>query len=219
MRNSEILENYSTEFETIGKIKAGEKDFFEILIRRYNEVLYKVGRAYGFGHDDVQDLMQETHIAAYQNLHKFEERSAYKTWLIRIMLNKCYQLAQKTTNKIVTDFSEPSSTGAVFPAQNIPFSDTRQEIVNRELGVVLEKCIEKLPIDYRTVFVLRELEGLNVQETAEAVNISEANVKVRLNRAKTMLRKQLESWYPQAQVYEFNLIYCDKVVENVYEKI
>src|SRR5688572_23138386 len=127
MSNTEILQNHTAESETIGKIKAGEKDFFEILIRRYNGVLYKVGRAYGFGHDDVQDLMQETHIAAYQNLHKFEERSTYKTWLIRIMLNKCYQLAQKTTNKILAEFSEPSSTGAVFSEQNIPFSDTRQE--------------------------------------------------------------------------------------------
>jgi RNA polymerase sigma-70 factor (ECF subfamily) len=67
--------------------------------------------------------------------------------------------------------------------------------------------------------VLRELEGLNVLETAEATNISEANVKVRLNRAKTMLRKQLESWYPKATVYEFNLIYCDKMVARVMDKI
>jgi len=85
--------------------------------------------------------------------------------------------------------------------------------------VVLEKCIEQLAPEYRTVFVLRELEGLNVQETADAVQISEANVKVRLNRAKTMLRKQLESWYPKAAVYEFNLIYCDQVVKNVFQRI
>ena len=126
---------------------------------------------------------------------------------------------QKKSQQANAVFSEASHTGAVFTPETLPFSDTRKEILNRELGLVLENCIEKLPADYRTVFVLRELEGLNVQETAEAVNISEANVKVRLNRAKTMLRKQLESWYPQAQVYEFNLIYCDKVVENVFSQI
>ena len=219
MRHSATLLKTANDLETIGKIKAGEKDFFELLIRRYNAALYKVGRAYGFGHDDVQDLMQETHIAAFQNLHKFEERSTYKTWLIRIMLNKCYHLAQKNRQLLKSEFTEPTSTGAVFPSQTIQFSDARHEVLNRELGQVLEKCIEKLPLDYRTVFVLRELEGLNVQETAEATNITEANVKVRLNRAKAMLRKQLESWYPQAAVYEFNLIYCDKMVTTVMEKL
>jgi RNA polymerase sigma factor (sigma-70 family) len=219
MRTAAILENYATDFETIGKIKAGEKELFELLIRRYNGVLYKVGRAYGFGHDDVQDLMQEAHIAAYRNLDKFEERATYKTWLIRIMLNKCYQWAQKNAQYTGASFSEATSTGLPFSPEKVPFSDGSREILNRELGLVLEKCIEKLPADYRTVFVLRELEGMNVQETAEAVNISEANVKVRLNRAKGMLRKQLESWYPQAAVYEFNLIYCDKIVEGVLRKI
>src|SRR5688572_3899714 len=219
MHKPDVLSSLATDPEIIARIASGEKDYFEILIRRYNSVLYKVGRSYGLPHDDVQDLMQETHISAFLNLSKFEERSTYKTWLIRIMLNKCYHFMQKKSKQATTGFSEPSHTGAVFTPETLPFSDTRKEILNRELGLVLENCIEKLPTDYRTVFVLRELEGLNVQETAEAVNISEANVKVRLNRAKTMLRKQLESWYPQAQVYEFNLIYCDKVVEKVYEKI
>ncbi|MFC5271365.1 sigma-70 family RNA polymerase sigma factor [Adhaeribacter terreus] len=219
MHDPETLNKTFPESETIRKIIAGEKDYFEILIRRYNGALYKVGRAYGFGHDDVQDLMQETHIAAFQNLHKFEDRSTYKTWLIRIMLNKCYKLAQKNSRQINAEFSEPVSTGAVLQPQIIPFSDARHEVLNRELGQVLEKCIEKLPVVYRTVFVLRELEGMNVQETAEAANISEANVKVRLNRAKIILRKQLESWYPKAAVYEFNLIYCDTMVNRVMEKI
>ena len=219
MFKPDVLSGVATDPEIIAKITAGEKDYFEILIRRYNGVVYKIGRSYGLPHDDVQDLMQETHISAFLNLSKFEERSTYKTWLIRIMLNKCYHFMQKKSQQAKTVFSEASSTTAVFTPETLPFSDTRQEILNRELGLVLENCIEKLPTDYRTVFVLRELEGLSVLETAEAVNITEANVKVRLNRAKTMLRKQLESWYPQAQVYEFNLIYCDNVVENVFARI
>ena len=219
MFKPDVLAGVATDPEIIARIKAGEKDYFEILIRRYNGALYKVGRSYGMPHADVEDLMQETHIAAFLNLGKFEERSAYKTWLIRIMLNKCYHFMQKKSQQNKAVFSEASTTGAVFTPETIAFSDTRKEILNRELGAVLETCIEKLPADYRTVFVLRELEGLNVQETAEATNISEANVKVRLNRAKTMLRKQLESWYPKASVYEFNLIYCNKIVENVFEKI
>ena len=217
MNQPAVMASCASDAEIITKIMAGEKDYFEILIRRYNSVLYKIGRSYGFTHDDVQDLMQETHLAAYQNMPKFEARSTYKTWLIRIMLNKCYHWTQKV-NHIKNTFSEATTTGNVQPHAG-PNADVRQEILNRELGLVLEKCIEKLPLEYRTIFVLRELEGLNIQETAQAANISETNVKVRLNRAKTMLRKQLENWYPQAAVYEFNLVYCDKIVENVISKI
>jgi RNA polymerase sigma factor (sigma-70 family) len=219
MQKPDVLAGCATDSEIISKIRTGEKDYFEILIRRYNSALYKVGRSYGFAHDDVQDLMQETHISAYLYLDKFEERSTYKTWLIRIMLNKCFNWSQKKSTKSNLTFSDVSSTVTSFSPENLPFSDTRNEVLNRELGMVLEKCIEQLSPDYRTVFVLRELEGLSILETAEAINISEANVKVRLNRAKAMLRKQLESWYPQAAVYEFNLIYCDQVVENVFQKI
>jgi DNA-binding Lrp family transcriptional regulator len=76
-----------------------------------------------------------------------------------------------------------------------------------------------IPEDYRIVFSLREMSGLNVSETAEALNISEANVKVRLNRAKSMLRKEIEKTYTPQEIFEFNLIYCDTMVENVMKKI
>jgi RNA polymerase sigma-70 factor (ECF subfamily) len=80
-----------TELEVIKRIKEGETELFEILIRRNNPFLYKVGMSYGFHHEDVEDLMQETFISAYVNLEKFESRSSFKTWIIRIMLNQCYQ--------------------------------------------------------------------------------------------------------------------------------
>lgn len=98
-------------------------------------------------------------------------------------------------------------------------NDTDKIIQNRELGHIIENALEKIPFDYRMVFSLRELNGLNVAETAEMLNISEANVKVRLNRAKTMLRSEIESTYSASELFEFNLIYCDAMVENVMRKI
>lgn len=219
MHKTEVVVGYAPDSEIVSKIKAGEKNLFEILIRRHNGALYKVGRSFGFAHDDVQDLMQEAHIAAYLNLEKFESRSAYKTWLIRIMLNKCYHWTMGNAHKSKPAFSEVSHTGEVNFTEKSPSSDGHREVLNRELGRVLEECIEQLAPEYRTVFVLRELEGLNVHETAEVMSITEANVKVRLNRAKSMLRKKLESWYPKAAVYEFNLIYCDQMVKRVFERI
>lgn len=78
-----------TDVEVIEKINGGDIASFEILIRRYNPVLYKIARSHGFSHHDAEDLMQEAHIAAYQNLSRFEGRASYKTWVSKIMVNKC----------------------------------------------------------------------------------------------------------------------------------
>lgn len=80
-----------TDNEIIAKIIAGETPVFEILIRRYNPYLYKTGKTYGYNHHDVEDLMQETYASTFYNLPKFENRSIFKTWLTKIMLNNCYQ--------------------------------------------------------------------------------------------------------------------------------
>src|SRR5678816_2859002 len=88
-----------SEIELINRVRNGERELFEILIRKNNPYLYKVGMSYGYKHEDVQDLMQETFIAAYLNLEKFEGRSSFKTWITRIMLNQCYQKAQKLSFK------------------------------------------------------------------------------------------------------------------------
>src|SRR5829696_1433644 len=88
-----------TDSELIDRIRNGERELFEILIRRNNPYLYKIGISYSYKHEDVEDLMQETFIAAYLNLEKFESRSTFKTWITRIMLNQCYQKAQKLSYK------------------------------------------------------------------------------------------------------------------------
>ena len=84
---------------------------------------------------------------------------------------------------------------------------------------IFENALGKIPFDYRMVFSLREMNGLSVSETATLLNISEANVKVRLNRAKTMLRNEIEKTHSSNELFEFNLIYCDAMVENVMKKI
>ena len=210
-----ITEN--NEEQIIQKILDGETALLEILIRRYNPVLYKIARSYGFNHDEAQDLLQETHIAAYQNLAKFESRSSYKTWIAKIMVNKClYKLSYGSSkyevpHQIVDENSQP-----MFASKK---QTTEADVLNRELSYILEKSLEQIPFHYRSVFVLREVEGFSIAETAEMLNLTAVNVKVRLNRAKTLLQKVLEEYYPKAQLYDFNLIYCDIVVKNVLKAI
>jgi RNA polymerase sigma factor (sigma-70 family) len=205
-----------SDFEIVERVLGGEIALFEILIRRNNSFLYKTGRSYNYNHEDTQDLMQETFIDAWSNLSKFENRSSFKTWIIKIMLNNCYRRKQKSSfrNETASEINDKSIP--MFSANN---QNTNKIVLNKELGKVVENALQQIPHDYRMVFSLREINGLSTEETAEALNISSSNVKVRLNRAKTMLRKEVEKSYTAEDIFEFNLIYCDSMVNNVMEKI
>ena len=205
-----------TETEIIDRITAGEKSLYEIIVRRYNPHLYKVGRSYNYNHEDTQDLMQDTFIDAYRNLNQFEGRADFKTWIMRIMLNNCYRKKEKFSfkNEISTEVNDQSTP--LFARRD---NDTDKIIQNRELGLIIEDALSRIPFDYRMVFALREINGMNVAEAASLLNISEANVKVRLNRSKAMLRDHIEQSYSSRELFEFNLIYCDAMVENVMKRI
>jgi RNA polymerase sigma-70 factor (ECF subfamily) len=215
LTGSRTSESHS-DFVIIKKITEGEKELFEILIRRYNPYLYKIGRSYNYNHEDTEDLMQDTFVDVFTNLSKFEGRSTFKTWIIKIMLNNCYRKSQRSgfrneTPSEIDERSRPMFAGS--------YPDTNKIVMNKELGSIIEKAVNKMPHDYRMVFSLREMTGLNVAETAEALNISEANVRVRLNRAKNMLRKEIEKSYEPSEIFEFNLVYCDRMVERVMTKL
>lgn len=202
----------SSEKEIIDSILSGDTGQFEILIRQNNSVLYKIGRSYGFSHEDTEDLMQDAFVDAYTGLESFQGRSAFRTWLIRIMLSNCYRkshkqefLNEKTSE--ITEYSKPLFTGIT--------NETNTIVMNRELGTIIENALKKIPIEYRIVFSLREISGVNVAETAEALNITETNVRARLSRAKAMLRKEVEKAYSPEDIFEFNLKYCDEMVRRV----
>ena len=212
--NKILIQN--SEAEIIRKILDGEMALFEILIRRTNSILYKIARSYDFSHEESKDLLQETHISAYQNLNKFEFRSSYKTWTAKIMVHKClyklnYGSSKYEVSNIVDENSQP-----MFSSKK---QSTEAEVLNNELSYILEKSLEKIPVHYRTVFILREVEGLSVAETAEMLNLSTVNVKVRLNRAKNLLQKELDKYYSKAQLYNFDLIHCDSVVKHVLDAL
>lgn len=205
-----------SEQELIERILNGEKKLYEIIVRRFNPYLYKIGRSYNFSHEDTEDLMQDSFVDAYKNLSQFEARSGFKTWLIRIMLNNCFRKKSKSsfkneTMKEITDSDRP------LYAQS--GEDTANLVSRRELNSIIETAMAQLPHEYRMVFSLREINGCSVAETAELLNISEANVKVRLNRAKTMLRNNIENDFIGENIFEFNLVYCSAMVNRVMNEI
>lgn len=203
----------------IERILAGDLALFEVLIRRYNPVLYKIARSYGFNHQDAEDLMQDVHVTAYTELAKFEKRASYKTWISRIMVNRCLY-------KLKYGYFKNEGPGQQTLDPNIqPMYSKRKDnpteelVASRELSAVLEKSLQNIPLMYRMVFVLRAVEEFSVAETADLLGITPVNVKVRMNRAKALLQTQMEQFYSQAELYSFNLVYCDALVQRVFDKI
>lgn len=161
--------------------------------------------------------MQETFIDAYLNLKHFENRATFKTWIVKIMLNKCFHKTKKFSYKyeITADILNELAT----PVYTSKTSETNNMVMSRELNQIIEDAILKLPLDYRMVFLCREINGLSIAETAQALSITESNVKVRLNRAKIMMQKEIEKSYSKEDIFEFNLLYCDIMVNRVMETI
>ena len=163
--------------------------------------------------------MQDTFVSAFINLDKFERRSSFRTWIVRIMLNHCYQKTQKMSfknekymetshnEKVITMFQDPTPV------------DAYRLLGNKEISQIIGEAVLRIPVDYRMVFCLRELNGMATSETAEVMGITETNVKVRLNRAKHMLRQAIEKMYSPADIFEFSLVYCDSIVNKVMDQI
>jgi RNA polymerase sigma factor (sigma-70 family) len=194
----------------IQNILDGKPRLFEYIIRRYNKRLYRLGMSILSDEMEVEDAMQVSYIKAYEHLAGFENRSSFGTWLTKIMLNEC--LAQKNKKLRLKNMEEKHHQNS------ISMTTPAHLLMNKELSGVLETAIAELPEKYRMVFVLREVEGLSVKETSEVLMLEESNIKVRLNRAKTMLRGHLTN-YMRENVFSFHLIRCDRIVNQVFKAL
>jgi len=203
--------------EVIARVLAGEKDLYAVIVRRYNQRLYRVAMSIINDDAEAEDIMQVAYINAYENLGKFEFRSGFSTWLTRILINESLlrQKKRKQYSAINETMPEMNSYQTYSPGTPTPLS----HMLNRELKNVLEEAILQLPDKYRTIFIMREIENMNVAETRECLGLSEVNVKVRLNRAKALLRNSLSHYYRKEELIHFHLLRCDKVTGFVMKHI
>ncbi|MBC7861718.1 MAG: RNA polymerase sigma factor [Bacteroidia bacterium] len=204
-----------TDVQIIAEILAGNKEKYALLMRKYNQRLYRICKGYIYDEAEIEDVMQETYIKAFQNLSKFENRSQFATWLTKILINECLQRIKKLNKKNSFENNEENTNVMNLTDNQNPETNT----LNKELKLVLEKNIAGLPEKYKIVFLMREIEQLSTEETSELLDLSIANIKTRLNRAKTMLRESLANLYPVKEVFEFNLIRCNRIAENVLSRI
>jgi RNA polymerase sigma-70 factor (ECF subfamily) len=199
----------------VARVCAGESALFELLMRRNNQRVYRAARAIVKDDNEAEDVMQDAYGRAYEHLHEFEARARFSTWLTRIAVHEALARVRRR-NRLASFDAQPEES---MPAN--PASSPEQQTSDIEMRTVLESAVEKLPDEFRAVFVLRAVEGMSGAETAECLGIPEDTVKTRLHRARGRLREMvLESIEPAVPaLYEFHLSRCDRVVAAVLRKL
>jgi RNA polymerase sigma-70 factor (ECF subfamily) len=198
--------------DVVRRILGGETALFEILMRRHNQRIYRAVRSIVRDEGEAEDAMQQAYINAYTHLHQFAERSTFATWLTRIAINEALARVKPRLIRLADDIDENLMNDIQSSAPN-----PEQQAVASELKNTVETEIAALPDNYRSVFMLREVEGLSTAETAESLGLNEDTVKQRLHRARTMLRDNL---YRRAGLtlegaFTFGQSRCDRVVARV----
>lgn len=212
-----IVTDSLADIEIIARILQGQKNLYAIIVRRYNQRLYRVGLSIINDDAEVEDVMQVAYIKAYENLEKFEGKSSFSTWLTRILINESLLRLKKRKTSI--QINDDTMNNEIYQQHTIDSKTPVSATINSELKNILEKSIRQLPEKYRTVFVMREIINMNIAETKECLDISEVNVKVRLNRAKALLRNSLNKYYKNEDIFHFHLNRCDRIAEQVMNNI
>lgn len=203
----------------IREIINGDKELFEKLMKRYNQRLFRVIRGYIKDEEEVHDVMQETYLKAYENLSKFRSDSSFSTWLIRIGINEALQRLRRI-KKRWQFFSNGKAESNEFPLfSEIEYMNPEKRAIQHETRQSIERAIDHLPVKYRSVYIMREIEGLDIGETASCLGLTESNVKVRLYRAKGILKKELSGRSIEKELFEFGNEKCDALIERVMQKI
>lgn len=206
--------------EVVSRVRGGETGLYELLMRRYNQRLFRTIRSVVTSDAEAEDVLQDAWVRAYEHLGQFEHRSSLPTWLTRIAFHEALARARKSKRWMPLE----NDRGEIMPEaeRRHTTSETPEtEAMRGQLGQMLKAAVDGLPEIYRCVFVLREVEQLSTSETAACLDLSEEAVKARLHRSRAMLRHDLEAQLGPAvaNAYAFLGARCDRVVARVLERI
>ena len=199
--------------EIIIEIKNGNIEAYSEIVRRYNQRLYRIAVSYGVTDDDAEEVIQLAYISAYEKLSQFRGEAKFSTWLIKILINECLML--KRQQKRIVKIEE--SDNVTFSGDN--HQNPEENYMNIERKEMLEEAVKRLPEKYRTVFIFKEIEGMSIEEISDSLGISKVNVKVRLHRAKSMLKEDIKGILHFSSLFTFGNERCDNMTENVMDYI
>jgi RNA polymerase sigma-70 factor (ECF subfamily) len=203
---------HPTDEEIIERVRGGDIESFELIMRRYNQRIYRTVRAILREDDESTDAMQEAYVNAFTHLADFTGRARFSTWLTRIAVHEA--LGRLRKRKRVEPLDETDTEDTLMAS---PVTGPENSASDGELRALLEEAVDALPEAFRTAFVLRSVEQLSVAETAEVLGIPEETVKTRHHRARERLQNALTSRVGAAlpELFGFDGARCDRIVANV----
>lgn len=191
-----MIENSSKEF-SLDALRAGDKSEFARLVDAFSTPIYRLALKMLADPDEAEDVLQTTFLKVFQHIHEFEGRSSLSTWVYRIAANEALMLLRRRRPELSFD-EEPDEERLPRPYQ---FADwghlPEREMLSDEAKKQFDRAIQKLPEKLRIVFLLRDIEGLSIKETSEALNLTETAVKTRLLRARLNLREELSTYFAE----------------------
>jgi RNA polymerase sigma-70 factor, ECF subfamily len=177
----------------VAQAKAGNMESFSDLVKHYDRRIFRMAKQITQNDDDAEDVLQETFLKAYTHLDDFQGNSKFYTWLVRIAVNEALMKLRKRRSDRTVPLDEPIDTGEDEVVREIAVweENPEQRYSREELGTILDEAIDSLKPAYRTVFILRDIEEMSIEETAEVLKLSISAVKSRLLRARLQLREKL----------------------------
>jgi RNA polymerase sigma-70 factor (ECF subfamily) len=211
-------EGWSDE-QVVSRVLAGDTALFELLMRRYNQRLYRAALAILRDDAEAEDVMQDAYVRAFQHLPQFEGRAQFSTWLTRIAVNEALARRRRRSHSEPLDELQQMGDHMGLVASKAPGPEARA--ASDEVRELLETAILSLPEKYRAVLVLRDVEEMDTAETAAALGLSEDNVKIRLHRGRALLRRELytRTGASSIKAFQFEAPRCDRVVRNVFARL
>jgi RNA polymerase sigma-70 factor (ECF subfamily) len=208
-----------TDQQVIEQVMAGNTALYEIIMRRYNQRLYRVALSILRDPAEAEDVMQDAYVRAYQHLDQFAGHAAFSTWLTRIAVNQAlYRLKARHRDQQMAEFEADEEESMKVTE---PSLDPEQRASVMEVGRLLEEAVLELPSQYRSVIMLRDVEELSTAETAAALELTEENVKTRLHRGRAMMRNLLYARVGAQgkAAFPFMGSRCDRVVRGVLARV
>jgi RNA polymerase sigma-70 factor (ECF subfamily) len=185
------------EVKLVDAARGGDVSAFEQLIRRYDRNVFRIAQHITQNREDAEDVVQDAFLKAYQNLGQFQGQSKFYTWLVRIAVNEALmRLRRRRPERMVSIDEDVKTEEDSMPREIADWSPNPEQLYKQaELKEILSKTIQGLPPSFRMVFVLRDVEGLSTEETADALGLSVPAVKSRLLRARLQLRERLTKYF------------------------
>jgi RNA polymerase sigma-70 factor, ECF subfamily len=207
--------------QLVDRVRRGETALYEVLMRRYNKRLYRVARSVLRNPGEAEDVVQEAFVRAYAHLDQFLGTAKFSTWLTKIAVYESLaRLRQR--NRISNDSAgaDPKKPG-IMESLESSMPGPEEQVMEKQAVEILEDAVDGLPDNLRLVFMIREIEEMSTAETAECLGLSEAAVKIRLHRARKLLRRQLYESVGavSSQAFRFLGVRCDRIVDGVMGRI